>query len=153
MTDTQQTDINIAPIQAKHYDGWLTMWQGYQRFYDVDISPAATETTWRRFLDASEPVHAAVAQDGDQIIGMVHWVFHRSTWTVGDYCYLQDLFVDSNHRSSGVGRALIEYVYNQAQRHGSSRVYWLTHESNDTAMHLYDRIADKPGFIQYRKSL
>ena len=86
-------------------------------------------------------------------VGMVHWIFHRSNWTIGDYCYLQDLFVAPGVRGGGVGRALIESVYEAARRAGSPRVYWLTHESNAEAITLYDRVADRSGFVQYRKVL
>jgi len=84
---------------------------------------------------------------------MVHWIFHRSTWTAGDYCYLQDLYVDADVRGTGAGRKLIEHVYAEATAANAARVYWLTHETNAPAMQLYDRIADRSGFIQYRKVL
>src|ERR1700677_1919829 len=89
--------------------------------------------------------------DSGKIAGIVHWITHRSCWTAGDYCYLQDLFVASDRRATGIGRDLIESVYDNARSLGCSRVYWLTHETNTAAMMLYDRIADRPGFVQYRK--
>ena len=98
-------------------------------------------------------MHCAVAEEGDRLVGMVHYIQHRSCWTVGDYVYLQDLFVEPDLRGTGIGRALIEHVYARAAEAGASRVWWLTHESNAQAMLLYDRIADKPGFVQYRRNL
>ncbi len=83
----------------------------------------------------------------------MHWIYHRSCWTVGDYCYLQDLFVAEGLRGEGIGRRLIEHVYAEAGAAGCSRVHWLTHESNSDAMKLYERIADKSGFLQYRRIL
>jgi GNAT superfamily N-acetyltransferase len=94
-----------------------------------------------------------VAEEDDRLVGLVHYIQHRSCWTVGDYVYLQDLFVDPDVRDTGLGRALIEHVYARAAETGASRVWWLTHESNAQAMLLYDRIADKSGFVQYRKVL
>jgi GNAT superfamily N-acetyltransferase len=94
-----------------------------------------------------------VAEEDDRLVGLVHYIQHRSCWTVGDYVYLQDLFVDPDLRGTGLGRALIEHVYARAAEAGASRVWWLTHESNAQAMLLYDRIADKSGFVQYRKVL
>jgi hypothetical protein len=84
-------------------------------------------------------------------LGLVHSIYHRSTWTTSDYCYLQDLFVAAEGRGGGIGRALVEHVYADAKRRGASRVHWLTHESNQNARQLYDRIADRSEFIQYRK--
>lgn len=131
---------------------WEPLWRGYQAFYKVDIPRATSEVTWARLLDPAEPMHGTFAlDDGGRPVGIVHTIEHRSCWTTGDYCYLQDLFVDPTVRGTGAGRALIEKVYEIAKEKGAGRVHWLTHETNDTAMLLYDRIADKSGFIQYRK--
>lgn len=94
-------------------------------------------------------MHAALAWCGDCALGMVHWIYHRSCWTEGNYCYLQDLYVDENVRETGLGRRLIEHVYQQAEQQDADRVIWLTREDNHTACQLYDRIAQRSGFIQY----
>ena len=141
-------------IRMAHEDDfaqWVTLWKGYQVFYKTNIAEATTDTTWSRFLDPAEPMYCAVAEVDGKLIGMVHYIFHRSCWTEGDYVYLQDLFAAPEMRGKGVGRALIEHVYAVAKAQGGSRVWWLTHETNSEAMHLYDKIADKSGFIQYRK--
>jgi len=141
------TPTEIRPLSAADHEAWLPLWKGYQEFYKVQLADAATAQTWQRFLDPAEPMHAALAWRDGKAIGMVHWIFHRSCWTTGDYCYLQDLFVAPDVRSSGAGRALIEHVYADARAQGAARVYWLTHETNTDAMHLYS------GFLQYRKVL
>ena len=143
--------VEIKAVGNNDFDIWLPLWSDYQRFYKVDIPEPVTLKTWTRFLDPDEPMHAALAMAGEQALGLVHFIYHRSTWTAGDSCYLQDLFVANDARGCGVGRALIEHVYRDAKTRGASRVYWLTHESNHDAMQLYDRVADRSGFIQYRK--
>ena len=143
--------VEIRAIENGDFDIWLPLWKGYQRFYKADIPESVTLTTWARFMDPSEGMHAALAIAGEQALGFVHSIYHRSTWTLGEYCYLQDLFVTDDARDRGVGRALIEYVYAHARRRGASRVHWLTHESNQGAMQLYDRLADRSGFVPYRK--
>lgn len=130
---------------------WEPLWRGYQLFYKTDIPAATTDATWARFHDPAEPMWAFGAFDGAHMVGIVHAIQHRSCWTIGDYIYLQDLFVDPETRGTGAGRLLIERVYALAKEKGASRVHWLTHETNAEAMLLYDRIADKSGFIQYRK--
>ncbi|WP_421853803.1 GNAT family N-acetyltransferase [Novosphingobium sp.] len=129
---------------------WDRLWQGYQRFYKVDIAQSVSELTWARLHDPAEPMHAAIAWAGERAIGLVHWIFHRSTWTAGPYCYLQDLYVDEDVRGGGVGRMLIAHVRSEAEAAGASRLYWLTHESNTDAMALYDKVAERSGFVQYR---
>lgn len=143
----------VRPVVAEDVDDWLRLWAGYQEFYKVAIAGDVTGHTWARFLDPQEPMHCELAVRDGKPVGLVHYIFHRSTWTRGDYCYLQDLYVHPEVRGGGVGRALIERVYARAAEQGASRVWWLTHESNETAMALYDRIADKSGFLQYRKML
>ena len=145
--------IEIRPVVAADHEAWLPLWQGYQRFYMTEIPAETGAVTWQRFLDPAEPMGAALAWRGDQAIGLVHWVIHRSTWTIGDYCYLQDLFTVPAARGRGVGRALIEAVYERAGQAGASRVWWLTQEANYAGRMLYDQVADRPGFIQYRKQL
>ena len=146
-------ETQIKTGAADDYPAWLQLWRGYQAFYKVDIADAVTQATWSRLLDQSEPMHGALAIAGGKAVGLVHFLFHRSTWSISDACYLQDLFVALEMRGQGVGERLIAHVYDEARRAGSAEVYWLTHETNTTAMKLYDRVADRPGFVQYSKTL
>jgi len=145
--------IQIRPFAAEDRHAWEPLWQGYLTFYKASLSPDVTETTWQRLLDPAEPVNGLVASLDGKVVGMVHYIYHRSTWTVGNYCYLQDLFTAEEARGRGVARALIEAVYQKAKAAGASRVYWLTHETNTTARALYDKVAARSGFIQYRQLL
>jgi GNAT superfamily N-acetyltransferase len=145
--------IELGPLRDQDRDAWALLWEGYQAFYQVVITPDVSDTTWARLLDRDEPVNGLLAWDGEKAIGLVHFIWHRSTWTIGDYCYLQDLFVDRSARGKGIGRRLIEAVYAAAAERGCSRVHWLTNETNSDAMLLYDRIAQRSGFLQYRKLL
>lgn len=141
----------IRPLGAHERAAWEPLWRGYQAFYKVALSEEVTATTWARLHDATEPVHGLAAEIDGRLVGIVHYLFHRSCWTIGDYCYLQDLFVEQQARGEGVGRALIAAVNEAARKHGASRVYWLTHETNKNAMALYDKVAERSGFIQYRQ--
>jgi len=144
--------VIVRPLVDGDRAAWEPLWEGYQTFYKAQLAPEITETTWRRFLDPAEPMHALGGFDeGGKLLGIVHYIFHRSCWSIGPYCYLQDLFTASEARGKGVGRQLIEAVYEAAKQADASRVYWLTHELNEQAMLLYDKVADRTGFVQYRK--
>jgi GNAT superfamily N-acetyltransferase len=145
------TDIAIRPLARSDRAQWEPLWRGYLAFYETSVPAEVTDLTFARFFDEAEPMHALVAKRGGGIVGIVHYIFHRSTWTKGPYCYLQDLFTAEHARGVGIGRKLIEAVYERAKAQGASRVYWLTQESNATARALYDKLADRSGFIQYRK--
>ncbi len=146
--------IEIAPLAKGDFDQWLPLWRGYQTFYKVDIPEETSRLTFARLTGGQEPMGAFLTRDvRGAATGMVHWIMHRSCWTVGDYCYLQDLFVSPDSRGGGAGRKLIEAVYDVARRHGCSRVHWLTQTTNEQAMALYDTVATKSGFLQYVKPL
>ncbi|MBL8545559.1 MAG: GNAT family N-acetyltransferase [Hyphomonadaceae bacterium] len=142
----------IRDIRPTDRAQWQQLWDGYIAFYESAVAPEVTETTWQRFFDRNEPMQALVAADhmGD-LLGFTHIVFHRGTWAIGDFCYLEDLFVAPAARKHGVARALIEEVYAIADKRKCERVYWLTHESNAVARRLYDQVARHLGFIQYRR--
>jgi GNAT superfamily N-acetyltransferase len=145
------SSLLVRPIARLDREQWEVLWQGYQAFYKIELSAEVTIQTWSRFFDGLEPVNALVAERLGEIVGFVHFIFHRSTWLTGPTCYLQDLFTSEAARGGGVGRALIEAVYERARLGGAQRVYWLTHQTNETAMALYEKVADRSGFIQYRK--
>jgi GNAT superfamily N-acetyltransferase len=149
------SDLLVRTVTPQDYAQWLPLWDGYNAFYGragaTALAPEITRTTWARFFDAYEPVHALVAARGDELLGLTHYLFHRSTTAIGPNCYLQDLFTSEAARGKGVGRALIDGVYQRAELAGCLRVYWHTHETNHTAMRLYDDVAERSGFVVYRK--
>lgn len=145
----------LRPPLPSDFESWERLWEGYNKFYKrtgpTAIPAEVTGMTWSRFFDAYEPVHALVAERDGALVGLVHYIFHRNTTMLGPTCYLQDLFTDETTRGQGVGRALINAVYDRAKSAGATRVYWHTHETNETAMKLYDKVAEAPGFVMYRK--
>jgi len=145
------SDIVIRPMRPDERADWEPLWRGYLDFYRTSVPKETYDTTWSRLQDPAEPMALLGAYAGGRVRGIVHYIYHRSCWTIGNYCYLQDLFVAEDSRKLGLGRALIEAVYSEARAAGASRVHWLTHETNDTARALYDQLADRPGFIQYRR--
>jgi len=151
------TAIGIRPIQRADQAGWRPMWAGYNRFYGREgataLPEAISSATWERFFSAAEPVHALVAEHEGRIVGLAHYLYHRSTTRLNDVCYLQDLFTDVQLRGRGIGRALIVAVYEAARAAGSSRVYWQTQATNAAGRALYDKVASHLGFIVYSHEL
>ena len=143
--------VLIRPVGGDEREAWNPLWQGYLTFYRTALTQEVSDLTWSRFHDPDEPLFALGGYVDGRLCGFAHYLFHRSTWAPKRYCYLEDLFVADDARGHGVGRALIEAVYERAEAAGASRVYWLTHSSNAQARALYDKVADNLGFIQYRK--
>ena len=143
----------VRRLQARDKAQWLALFKGYIAFYQAEVAENVFETTWRRMLAGDGGFHIGlVAVDAsDSPIGLAHILFHRSTWSAGWYCYLEDLFVDPARRRQGAGRALIEAVYREADARAASRTYWMTQESNRTARCLYDSLATLSPFVQYRR--
>ena len=149
--------VRVRVVAREDFDAWKVLWDGYNAFYGRSgprsIADDITQTTWQRFFDPKEPVRALVAEIDGKLAGLAHYLFHRSTTKVGHICYMQDLFTAEDVRGKGVGRALIEAVYAKAREAGAERVYWQTHETNAVARALYDKLAERSGFIVYRKDL
>ena len=149
--------VSIRDMTPSDYEQWLPLWDGYNAFYGrsgpTALPAEITATTWKRFFEPAEPMHALVAELDGHLVGLTHYLFHRSTTLLAPICYLQDLFTVPEMRRTGVGRALIEAVYQRAAQAGSSRVYWQTHETNLVARRLYDQVAERSGFIVYRKNV
>ena len=147
----------VREVKEGDYERWLPLWDGYNAFYgrsgDTALPREVTQTTWSRFFDPDEPVHALVAEEGTALLGLTHYLFHRSTTMIPPITYLQDLFTLEAARGKGIATALIEAVYARATLAGSPRVYWQTHETNAVARSLYDRVAERSGFLVYRKVL
>jgi GNAT superfamily N-acetyltransferase len=149
--------FEIRPIRRADYEEWRPLWDGYNAFYGRDgatsLPEAITRRTWERFFDDAEPVHALVAEQAGRVVGLVHYLYHRSTTRLHDVCYLQDLFAASSLRGQGIGRGLIHAVYDAARAAGCSRVYWQTQVTNQPGRALYDKVAEHRGFIVYSHEL
>jgi GNAT superfamily N-acetyltransferase len=147
------TDVRIRPLEPKDKDAWRKLFLGYIEFYKSSVADDVVEETWRRLLSGEEHVHRGiVAVDAsDMPTGLAHYIFHRSTWSKTWYCYLEDLFVRPDIRAGGVGKALIEAVYAEADKRQATRTYWSTQEFNYRARGLYDKMATKSPFLQYRR--
>lgn len=144
-------NVAIRPLRPDERAEWEPLWRGYQVFYETDIPEGTTAVTWARLHDPAEPMGAFGAYVDARLCGIAHYIYHRSCWSIGNYCYLQDLFVAEAARGRGIGRRLIGAVEDMARAAGANRIYWLTHETNTDARALYDKLAQRSGFIQYRK--
>jgi len=149
--------ILVRPVARADYASWRPLWDGYNRFYGrhgpTALPEDITAATWERFFSPEEPVHALVAEDGGNVVGIAHYLFHRSTTRLNDVCYLQDLFTAEQLRGRGIGQHLIHAVYAAARAAGSSRVYWQTKADNAPGRALYDKVAEHHGFIVYSREL
>ena len=145
--------ITVRRIEAKDKAAWVPLFKGYIAFYKATVADEVIELTWRRLMEGADDFHIGfVAVDArDAPIGIAHVLFHRSTWSETHYCYLEDLFVQPDLRAKGIGRALIEAVYREADARNCTRTYWMTQEFNYRARGLYDQMATKSPFVQYRR--
>ncbi|WP_286918174.1 GNAT family N-acetyltransferase [Pseudomonas sp. UBA6753] len=145
------SSVTLRPVTNQDHAAWLALWQAYLHFYESELTEEVSLSTWQRLLDPNEPTHSALAWVDGKAVGMVNFIYHRSNWSIGNACYLQDLYVDNAQRGLGIGRQLIEHVYAKAKADNCAKVHWLTHETNATAISLYQQVAERSGFIQFRK--
>lgn len=156
-TDEPPAFITVRGVRDGDYAAWRSLWDGYNAFYgregETALPESITASTWKRFLDPAEPVHGLVAIERNEIAGLAHYLFHRSTNRLTDVCYLQDLFTAPAMRGRGIATRLIEAVYDLARHAGATRVYWQTHETNRAARAVYDKVAKHNGFIVYGQEI
>jgi GNAT superfamily N-acetyltransferase len=150
---TTQSAVLVRPVEQDDFTAWQPLWNGYNAFYgregETALPAEITRTTWQRFSDPTEPVFALVAVLEGKLVGLTHYLYHRSTTRLELTCYLQDLFTQESERGRGIGKSLIEGVYREASAAGVKRVYWQTHETNAAGRLLYDKVAKHAGFIVY----
>ncbi len=144
---------STRPLEASDKPSWDPLWQGYLKFYKTELSDEQSELTWNRLLDPNFNLYCLVAEVDGAIKGITHYSFQNSTWAPKNYCYLEDLFVEPSLRGGGIGRLLIDSVKKIAEAAGSSRLYWNTDATNETARKLYDSYELESGKVQYRISL
>ena len=149
--------LAIRPIRPTDFAAWKPLWDGYNAFYgrvgDTALPDEVTQATWSRFFDPAEPVFGLVAESDGRVVGLTHYLFHRSTTRLELTCYLQDLFTNPDERGKGIGGALIRSVYDKSRAAGIKRVYWQTHETNSAGRLLYDKVAKHFGFIVYAQDV
>ena len=142
--------VTVRPLEQSDHADWRRLWTDYLTFYETSVPEEVYASTWRRlFAEGDFEPRGFIASVDGEAVGLVHFLFHRSTWSVEGNCYLQDLFTARQARGKGAGEALIAAVREAAAERGVANVYWMTHETNATARKLYDRVARKTGFIEY----
>jgi len=145
--------MKIREIQHEDRAAWQHLWRGYIDFYKANIPSPQYDLTWQRLLDPDFGLHGLIAEKDGVALGIAHYSFQISTWAAKNYCYLEDLFVDPESRGQGLGRALIDAVKEIAISSGSSRFYWNTDATNESARRLYDSYTKESGKVQYRIAL
>ena len=145
--------LTVRPMRADDHAAWLPLWQAYLAFYETSLSDELTALAWQRLNDPNFNLHGFVAEIDGVAVGITHYLYHHATWSLGEYCYLEDLFVAPSTRGKGVGRGLINAVKNAATARKASKVYWVTHQHNAVARKLYDAVAIDNGFVQYQIKL
>jgi GNAT superfamily N-acetyltransferase len=148
---TAKSPFDIRPLHPGDRAAWDDLWSRYLAFYDTRLPPAQHDTTFARLTDPDGGLHGRIALHDGRPAGLVHFLYHASTWEASGTCYLQDLYTDPDHRGTGIGRALIQSVCDHAAARGVATVYWLTADSNVTAQRLYDSVAMRTPFRVYER--
>lgn len=145
-------EMTLRPLTASDLGQWEPLWRAYLAFYEAKVPNEVYETTWQRLLMPDRDPYGLCAVTGSgRLVGIVHYLFHVTCWAIAPNCYLQDLYVADDARGQGVGRALIQAVYEAADRRGVADVYWTTQHFNHAARHLYDSIGVLTPFIKYKR--
>jgi GNAT superfamily N-acetyltransferase len=145
--------ITIRPLELRDADEWNILWAGYLEFYEAEISREQTQLTWQRLNEPSFDMHGLVAELDGKVVGIAHYSFTYSSWAASPHLYLEDLFVDPEHRGKGIGKELILALEEPAKARGSEKIYWETHKDNKMAKSLYEGIAELSEFVTYSREV
>jgi GNAT superfamily N-acetyltransferase len=143
--------MQVRALRLNDRDQWYELWRGYLRFYRQRLPDEITAATFRRLASDDQQLHGLVAELEGRLTGFVNYLFHPSSWSQTQVCYLEDLFVDPEMRGGGIGRALIKAVYDAADAAKATTVYWMTQEFNAAGRALYDTLAHRTSFIRYER--
>jgi GNAT superfamily N-acetyltransferase len=154
LSDEVMVTARIRPLRPEDRAAWRRLWTEYLAFYETAVVDEVRDRTFARLLGEDPQDFAClIAEKDGEPVGLAHFLMHRHCWKIENVCYLQDLYVAPAARGTGLGRALIEAVYAEADRAGAPSVYWLTQDFNRTARQLYDRVAVVTPFIRYNRKL
>ncbi|MFK7840453.1 MAG: N-acetyltransferase family protein [Bdellovibrionales bacterium] len=135
--------MKIRPLTDHDFPQWLTLWNANNLGHKNE---AVTTQTWVRLNNDNSPVCALVAEDKGSLIGLVQYVLHPTTGSVEDVCYMQDVFVDPDHRGKGIARQMIEHLERLGKQEKWARIYWLAEAKNEAAQALYKSLGHKLDF-------
>lgn len=148
------SDITVRYVTADDKKNWIEIWHCFRANYDKSIPNGLADSNYTKFLDPKTPMWSGIALDkskNNAVVGMVNFLSTPSTWNLEDIVYLNDLFVDSNTRGKGIGRKLIEFVYQEADKMGTPYVHWTTDYHNHTAQLLYTKVARLTPKLKYER--
>ncbi len=113
-------------------------------------SADAVVATVEDFRHALFPAAAApgafceVAEADGAVVGIALWFLSFSTWTGRQGIWLEDLYVEPEHRGSGLGRALLSALARKAAENGWARVEWTVLDWNAPSLAFYRSLGARP---------
>ncbi len=145
--------VSVRPLQADERSAWQPLWKAYQEYYEANLDDV-TDSLWERLMndDLDGPVCLVAEKDG-QLLGLVQYLYHGTTWSPKQRIYLHDLYTVPQARGKGIGRMLIEAVYEEGKKRNCDQVYWLTQDFNEAGRRLYDKVASVTPFIKYMQKI
>lgn len=146
--------VTVRNLTAVDRERWEPLWGTYMDFYRRTLAPEVIDLAFRRLCAREAGMFGLVAEvGGEGIVGFAHCVTHRSTWSEGGKCYLEDLYVDPASRGQGVAETLIEAAKARAREAEAARLYWLTQPYNGAARSLYDQVGHLVSRVVYESEL
>lgn len=80
---------------------------------------------------------ASAEHGGGEVVGFALWFLNFSTWRGRNGIYLEDLYVQPEHRGSGFGRELLTELARICVQRGYTRLEWSVLDWNEPARGFY----------------
>lgn len=146
------TQTDFAQVQDHHHNAWRAMFIEFAQMHHVTPSPDGLARTWSWLCDPEHPENGLIITVDGDVVGFVHYRIQPSALRAVSVVYLDDLFVVSSHRGTGVADDVMDHLRIIAKNHGCSAVRWDTHATNARARAFYERHATNTNWITYEMS-
>ena len=139
----------IREIKLTDKEQWENLYEGYAKFYKVEMNKTILKTVWNWIHDKNHEVEGIVYEINNKIVGLAHYRKMPRPLRGQEIGFLDDLYVDPDYRRKGIGEKFLNYLKELSKSRGWNLIRWLTHDDNIKAKSLYDRVAKKTNWDLY----
>lgn len=140
----QTTTFQIRSAQREDVSAIMGLIEALAAYEHLSDAVTGDAETLAEHLFGEPPyAEVLVAEWGESIVGFALFFSNYSTFLTQPGIYLEDLFVLSEYRGFGVGRALISAVATIAHQRSAGRLEWSVLDWNQPAIDFYQAMGAK----------
>lgn len=143
----------INEITKNDYQSWKIIFKEYLIFYNSKLTESTIKSSWDKIINKDEKIYCLgcykSSEKTKELIGIMNFIYHKSTWSKKRVCYLEDLFIQEDHRLKGCASLLLNKLVKICKIKNIEKIYWKTKSDNYQAQSLYNKFAIQTDFLEY----